>query len=107
MAESGVKNFTAYAWQGLVGPQNMPAEVVQKLSADLQAVLKTPEVNEKITAMGVEPLPMNAADFKAYAEAQRKEWADVIKKAGRQPGPIAVGHAGRQMRSEEHTSELQ
>jgi tripartite-type tricarboxylate transporter receptor subunit TctC len=32
--------------------------------------------------MGVEPLPMTAADFKSYAQAQRQEWAEVIKKAG-------------------------
>ncbi|MGB3290607.1 MAG: tripartite tricarboxylate transporter substrate binding protein [Burkholderiaceae bacterium] len=82
MAEAGVKNFTAYAWQGLVGPGGLPAGVVDKLSADLQAALKSPEVDGKIRAMGVEPLPMTAGDFKAYAEAQRSEWADVIKKAG-------------------------
>ncbi|HWK71727.1 MAG TPA: tripartite tricarboxylate transporter substrate binding protein [Burkholderiaceae bacterium] len=82
MAEAGVQNFTAYAWQGLVGPAGLPAEVVDKLSADLQAVLKSSDVATKIRAMGVEPLPMTASDFKAYAEAQRGEWADVIKKAG-------------------------
>ncbi|MFW7340990.1 tripartite tricarboxylate transporter substrate binding protein [Pollutimonas sp. H1-120] len=82
MAEAGVKDFTAYAWQGLVGPAGLPADVVSKLSTGLQAVLKSPEVDTKIRAMGVEPLPMTAADFKAYAQAQRAEWADVIKKAG-------------------------
>ncbi|MGB6103185.1 MAG: tripartite tricarboxylate transporter substrate binding protein [Pusillimonas sp.] len=82
MAEAGVQDFTAYAWQGLVGPAGLPTEVVDKLSADLQVVLKSGEVDEKIRAMGVEPLPMTADDFKAYAEAQRAEWAEVIKKAG-------------------------
>jgi tripartite-type tricarboxylate transporter receptor subunit TctC len=82
MAEAGVNNFTAYAWQGLVGPAGLPSGVVDKLSTDLQAVLKSPEVAAKIRSMGVEPLPMTAADFKAYADAQRIEWADVIKKAG-------------------------
>ncbi len=82
MAEVGVQDFTAYAWQGLVGPAGLPTEVVDKLSADLQVVLKSGEVDEKIRAMGVEPLPMTADDFKAYAEAQRAEWAEVIKKAG-------------------------
>lgn len=82
MAEAGVKDFTAFAWQGLVGPGGMPADVVQKLSADLQAVLKSPEIDGKIRDMGIEPLPMPAEEFKAYAEAQRAEWAEVINKAG-------------------------
>ncbi len=82
MAEAGVQDFNAYAWQGLVGPAGMPADAVKKLSADLQAALKLPEVADKIRAMGVEPLPMDAADFKAYADAQRTEWAKVIKTAG-------------------------
>lgn len=82
MAQAGVKGFTAYAWQGMVSPAGLPAEVVSKLSDDLQAVLKSPEIAGKIRDMGVEPLPMAAADFKAYSDAQRAEWAQVIKTAG-------------------------
>ena len=82
MAEAGVENFNAYAWQGLVGPAGMPDEAVTKLSADLQAALKQPEIADKIRAMGVEPLPMTAQDFKQYADAQRAEWSEVINKAG-------------------------
>ncbi len=82
MNEAGVADFTAYAWQGLVGPAGVPADVVSKLDADLQKVLKTPEVAQKIIDMGVEPMPMSAADFQKYATEQRELWADVIKKAG-------------------------
>ena len=82
MNEAGVADFTAYAWQGLVGPAGVPADVVSKLDADLQKVLKTPDVAQKIIEMGVEPMPMSAADFQKYATEQRELWADVIKKAG-------------------------
>lgn len=82
MNEAGVADFTAYAWQGLVGPAGVPADVVSKLDADLQKVLKTPGVAQKIIDMGVEPMPMSAADFQKYATEQRELWADVIKKAG-------------------------
>ncbi len=82
MNEAGVADFTAYAWQGLVGPAGVPADVVSKLDADLQKVLKTPDVAQKIIDMGVEPMPMSAADFQKYATEQRELWADVIKKAG-------------------------
>ena len=82
MAEAGVQDFTAYAWQGLVGPDGMPADVVNKLAVDLESVLKKPEIANKIIEMGVEPMPMSATDFRAYATEQRELWADVIKKAG-------------------------
>ncbi|MFA5487679.1 MAG: tripartite tricarboxylate transporter substrate binding protein [Candidimonas sp.] len=82
MAEAGVADFTAYAWQGLVGPAELPADVVSKLSADLQTALKSPEADEKIRNMGVEPMPMSAEEFKSYSESQRKEWGEVIQKAG-------------------------
>ena len=81
MAEQGVANFTAYAWQGLVGPAGLPESVVKKLSADLDATLKTPAVSQKMLDMGVIPMPMSAQDFKAYSEQERSAWADVIKKA--------------------------
>ncbi|PLC54532.1 ABC transporter substrate-binding protein [Pollutimonas nitritireducens] len=82
MAEAGVKDFTAYAWQGLIGPAGIPDDVVAKLNADLQAALRSDVVQQKITAMGVEPMPMSAHDFKSYADLQREEWGGVIKAAG-------------------------
>jgi tripartite-type tricarboxylate transporter receptor subunit TctC len=82
MAEQGVPNFTAYAWQGLVGPAGLPEPVVKKLAADLEATLKSPAVSQKILDMGVIPMPMSSQEFKAYAEQERSAWADVIKKAG-------------------------
>jgi len=81
MAEQGVANFTAYAWQGLVGPAGVPEAVVKKLSADLDATLKSAAVSQKMLDMGVIPMPMSAQDFKAYAEQERSAWAAVIKKA--------------------------
>ncbi|WKK17397.1 tripartite tricarboxylate transporter substrate binding protein [Achromobacter insolitus] len=82
MAEQGVPNFTAYAWQGLVGPAGLPEPVVKKLAADLEATLKSPAVSQKILDMGVIPMPLSSQEFKAYAEQERSTWADVIKKAG-------------------------
>lgn len=82
MAEAGVESFTAYAWQGLVGPADMPLEVVSKLSADLLASVTSKGVSDQITAMGVEPMPMSAAMFQKYVDEERANWAQVIKAAG-------------------------
>ncbi|PLC48016.1 ABC transporter substrate-binding protein [Pollutimonas subterranea] len=82
MIEMGYSGFTAYAWQGLVGPAGMPADVVAKLNMELVAALQTPALVERITNMGVELMPMSSEEFKAYAEKERALWADVIDKAG-------------------------
>ncbi|MFY3130051.1 Bug family tripartite tricarboxylate transporter substrate binding protein [Achromobacter ruhlandii] len=81
MAEQGVPDFTAHAWQGLVAPGGLPEPVVKKLSAELDAALKSPAVSQKMLDMGVIPMPMSAQDFKAYADQERATWAEVIKKA--------------------------
>ncbi|SAI67323.1 lipoprotein [Bordetella ansorpii] len=82
MAEAGVADFTAYAWQGLVGPAGLPDNVVQKLSAQLEATMKSPEIARKLADMGVQPMPMAPKDFSRYAAEERATWAQVIKKAG-------------------------
>ena len=82
MAEAGVADFTAYAWQGLVGPAGLPDNVVQKLSAQLEATMKSPEIARKLADMGVQPMPMAPKDFSRYAAEERAMWAQVIKKAG-------------------------
>lgn len=79
MNESGVPDFVAYAWQGLVGPENLPEEVVSKVSNDLQKVLANEELKQKIHAMGIEVMPMNAEEFKAYSDKERADWAKVIE----------------------------
>nr|WP_234041184.1 tripartite tricarboxylate transporter substrate binding protein [Advenella mandrilli] len=79
MNEAGVDDFVAYAWQGLVGPENLPEEVVSKVSNDLQKVLANEELKQKIHGMGIEVMPMNAEEFKAYSDKERADWAKVIE----------------------------
>ncbi len=82
MAEQGVGDFTAYAWQGVVGPAGLPAAVTKKLGDDLARTLATPAVADKLRDMGVIPMPMSGAAFQAYADQERARWAEVIRRAG-------------------------
>ncbi|CUR78630.1 Argininosuccinate lyase [Achromobacter xylosoxidans] len=82
MAEQGVKDYTVYSWQGVVGPQGLPEAVTKKLSAELQAAIRTPAMTQKMADIGVQPMPMSAEEFRAYAEQERQNWAEVIRKAG-------------------------
>ncbi|MCH1993575.1 tripartite tricarboxylate transporter substrate binding protein, partial [Achromobacter xylosoxidans] len=82
MAEQGVKDYTVYSWQGVVGPKGLPEAVTKKLSAELQTAIRTPAMTQKMADIGVQPMPMSAEEFRAYAEQERQNWAEVIRKAG-------------------------
>jgi tripartite-type tricarboxylate transporter receptor subunit TctC len=81
MAEQGVLDFSAYAWQGVVGPAGMPDDAVRRLGRDLQRALNSSQVADKLKDMGVIPMPMGGPEFQAYADSERAMWAEVIKKA--------------------------
>lgn len=65
--EGGVPNVDAEIWFGIVGPPGMPAEIVARLSSDIDAVLKDPQVRKSLVDKGIAPAPMGSADFERYA----------------------------------------
>ena len=82
IAESGVKGFEAVAWNGLFGPSSMPADVVNKINADVSAVLSDPEIKERLVKAGMAPGGGSAASFKAMLDADMKKWGGIIKRLG-------------------------
>lgn len=82
MAEAGVPNFVAFAWQGMVAPAGTPKPVIDRLSQALTRALADPEVNKRLLDMGVEPMPMRPEEFQDYARTEAARWAPVIRSAG-------------------------
>ena len=81
LIESGLPDFEAYAWQGLVAPKGTPEEVVTKLNEALNETLKSPEVIAKFKALGLEITPSTPRQLDDYARAERTKWTKVIKDA--------------------------
>ena len=79
LEELGLKNFDAMQWYGVVGPANMPREVVAKLNSTLNQVLAAPDMREKLAAEAVEPMPMSAEAFGKYYEEDIARWAALVK----------------------------
>ena len=77
--ELGLKNFDAMQWYGVVGPAGMPAEVVKKLNDTLNAVLRAPDMREKLAGEAVEPQPMAAAAFGQYIQKDVARWTALAK----------------------------
>ncbi|MBI5275755.1 MAG: tripartite tricarboxylate transporter substrate binding protein [Burkholderiales bacterium] len=82
LAEQGVKDFVAYAWQGLVVPAGTPGETVAKLSTALQAALDSTPVKARFQALSLEAMPGTAQQMAEYAKAERARWGKVVQTAG-------------------------
>jgi tripartite-type tricarboxylate transporter receptor subunit TctC len=82
IAESGLPGYEAYAWGGMIGPANMPAAVVQRLSKEINEILRRKDVTDRMLAEGTVPTPSGPDEFTAYIRSELKKWGDVVKMAG-------------------------
>jgi tripartite-type tricarboxylate transporter receptor subunit TctC len=82
-AEAGLKGFDLVAWNVWFAPRGTPPAIVAKLNAEIAAVLKDPEVQQRLRQLGYEPGagedPKRVAEF-VQAEAQK--WGELIRRAG-------------------------
>jgi tripartite-type tricarboxylate transporter receptor subunit TctC len=83
--EIGLKDFGVVAWMGIFGPANLPAPIVEGLSAELLRLLALPEIQERIVAMGADPTPAGPPEFAAFVRQQLAVWERQIRIAGMQP----------------------
>ena len=85
MAELGLADFEVGTWSGLIGPRGVPADVVQKINAAVNAVVNDPTVRQRLLDEGAEMKTMSAAEFGAFMRAENARWVKVVKDAGIQP----------------------
>lgn len=78
LAESGLAGFNAISWIGLLAPAGTPAAVVDKVAADVQAVLADEAVKTRITGLGGVPRATTPAQFAALIAEDRARYAKVI-----------------------------
>jgi tripartite-type tricarboxylate transporter receptor subunit TctC len=81
ISESGLPGYEAYAWGGMIGPANLPRDVVMKLNAAIVDTLKQKDVIDKMLADGTVPTPSSPEEFTAYMKAELKKWGAVVKMA--------------------------
>lgn len=79
LAEQGLGNFEAYAWQGLSVPSATPPETVAKLNKALVEALNSTAVKARFLALGVEGLPGTPNDMAKYVKDERERWGRLIK----------------------------
>lgn len=77
-----VPGFEVVAWGGLVGPANMPKDIVQRLNKEIHTALASPAVQERFKALGAEPAPSSPEEFREMSRRETIKWAKVIKASG-------------------------
>jgi tripartite-type tricarboxylate transporter receptor subunit TctC len=74
-----VPGYEASSWQGVGAPRSTPAEVIEKLNRELNAVLADPKIEERIADFGYKVFASSPADFRTFIAAYTEKWAKVIK----------------------------
>ena len=82
MAELGYPGMTSGSWIGLLAPAKTPKDIVDKISAETQKVLDTPEMRARLIDYGIDPVGGTPEKFDAFIQSEAKRWAEVVKKAG-------------------------
>lgn len=85
VAESGLPGFEAVGWFGVVVPTGTPKDIVNKLSAEIVKIVRTPEMKERLHSQGLEPVGNTPEQFDEFNKAEIVKWAKVIKEAGIRP----------------------
>jgi tripartite-type tricarboxylate transporter receptor subunit TctC len=80
LAEAGLQNVYADAWMGFVVPARTPEPIVQRLERLLTAVLKEPDVREKLRAQTMEVVAGTPEEFRATLASDFERWKPIIEK---------------------------
>jgi tripartite-type tricarboxylate transporter receptor subunit TctC len=74
-----VPGYEASGWHGISAPANAPADVVDKLNAEINALLAEPKFKERLADLGGLQMPLSPAEFGKFTVAEIDKWAKVIK----------------------------
>lgn len=79
---ANLPGYEATSWFGVVGPANMPADILNKDSAALMAAIASPSVQEKYLAMGAQPVGNTPEQFSVFIKNEIAKWTKVVKDSG-------------------------
>jgi tripartite-type tricarboxylate transporter receptor subunit TctC len=82
LAESGLPGFEASSWFALFAPKGTPAEITNKLNAEVRKALEGDDLKRRFAELGGEIKLMSTAELMAYVRAEHAKWAQVVKTSG-------------------------
>jgi tripartite-type tricarboxylate transporter receptor subunit TctC len=82
VAESGVKDYEAVNWYGVLAPAGLPKEIVTKLHDDIVRILKQADVQERFKGEGGDVVGNTPEEFAAFMQKEVPKWSKVVREAG-------------------------
>ena len=80
--ESGVPNFEATAWYGVVAPAAVPKYIIAKLNNEMLKVLRLPDITQRLAEMGSDFVGGSPEEFGQFIKAEIAKWGKVVKESG-------------------------
>ena len=85
LSEQGLKDFDIGLWFGMWVPAGTPPAIVQKLNAQVTAILQNPEVREQFAKLGIGPVPMKPDEFAKFVRDEINTYKRIVKDGNIQP----------------------
>lgn len=83
--EAGVKNLVVTSWQAAVAPAKTPREIVTKLNDAMVKTLRSPDVRDRMNAIGFDVVAGTPEEFGAFIRSEVDRWVKVVDKGGIKP----------------------
>jgi len=81
-AEAGYRELVATIWFSLSGPARLPADVVERLNAEVRRSLQLADVRERLKPEGIEPGRLDAREFANFVAEEVKRWGPIVRTSG-------------------------
>ena len=80
--EAGYPNSAYNFWVGTLVAAKTPRPIIERLHTEINALVQSPDISERIKKLGADPVSLSLAEFQAMIDRELKENAELIKKAG-------------------------
>jgi len=80
--ELGIENYVVRLWYGMLAPAGTPANLVNRLNAEIVKAMNAPDLRKRLTEINVAPLTSTPEEFSAFLRSETPRYAKVVKDAG-------------------------
>jgi tripartite-type tricarboxylate transporter receptor subunit TctC len=82
LQEAGIPDFDMFSWYGVSAATATPRAVIDRVSDEINAALKTPEIAARFRDIGSDAAPLSAADFDKFIAAEIAKWTPLVNSSG-------------------------
>ena len=80
-----VPGFEVLNWYGVVAPVGTPQETIRRLQQEIAKVMASPDIRDKMVAIGTEPVGSTPEDFGQYIKSETAKWGRIIREGNIRP----------------------